>query len=172
MTGPLYQFFIEDHRRLEDLLNRAVADPDKIDAPAYEAFRRGLLKHIGMEEKILLPAAQAARGGKPLPMAEKLRLDHGALATLLVPHPSPQVISAIRAILADHNVIEESPGGLYEICEQLAGETLDDLPAKVRSAPEVSAMPHKSDPNVFEVLRRVLARAGYDFDDYADRAQK
>jgi hypothetical protein len=172
MTGPLYRFFIDDHRRLEDLLNRAAADPAQVEPASYEAFRRGLLKHIGMEEKILLPAAQQARGGEPLPTAEKLRLDHGALATLLVPHPSPQIIAAIRAILADHNVIEESPGGLYEICEQLAGERLDDLLAKVRSAPDVSAMPHKSDPNVFEVLRRVLVRAGYNFDDYADHARK
>lgn len=172
MTGPLYRLFIDDHRRLENLLNRAVSDPNQVDAASYEAFRRGLLSHIGMEEKILLPAAQQARGGKPLPTAEKLRLDHGALATLLVPHPSPQIIAAIRAILADHNRIEESPEGLYEVCERLAGEALEDLLAKVRSAPEVSAMPHKSDPNVFDVLRRVLLRAGYNFDDYAQSGRK
>lgn len=172
MAGALYQFFIDDHRRLEDLLNRAVADLDQIDTPSYEAFRGGLLKHIGMEEKILLPAAQQARGGEPLPTVEKLRLDHGALATLLVPHPSSQIIAAIRAILADHNLIEESPGGLYETCERLAEEAIEDLLAKVQSAPEVSAMPHKSDPNVFDVLRRVVARAGYDFDDYAKSAQR
>lgn len=170
MTGALHRFFTDDHRRLEELLDRAAADPDQIDTASYETFRRGLLKHIGMEEKILLPAAQAARGGDPLPTAEKLRLDHGALATLLVPHPSPQIIAALRAVLADHNLLEESPGGLYELCEALAGEALDDLLAKARSAPEVSAMPHKSDPNVFAVLRRVLARAGYDFDDYSKRA--
>lgn len=168
MTGALYRFFLDDHRRLEELLNRA-ADPDQADAAAYEAFRRGLLKHIGMEEKILLPAAQRARGGEPLPTAEKLRLDHGALATLLVPHPSPQIVAALRAVLSDHNAIEESPGGLYEACERLAGEALDDLLAQVRSAPEVSPMPHKSDPHVFDVLRRVLLRAGYNFDDYADQ---
>lgn len=65
MTGALCRFFIDDRRRLEDLLNRAAADPDKV----------------------------------------------------------------------------------------------------------VAAMPPKGDSNVFDVLRRVLARAGYSFDDCADHAQ-
>ncbi|MBI3802630.1 MAG: hemerythrin domain-containing protein [Nitrospirae bacterium] len=88
MTGPLYQFFIDDHRRLEELLNQAVAAPGRIHLSAYDAFRRGLLKHISVEEKVLLPAAQLARDGEILPMAVKLRLDHAALAALLVPPPS------------------------------------------------------------------------------------
>jgi hypothetical protein len=43
-----------------------------------------------MEEKVLLPAAQKARGGEPLQIAAKLRLDHGALAALLVPTPTAE----------------------------------------------------------------------------------
>jgi Hemerythrin HHE cation binding domain len=168
MTGPLYRFFTEDHRRLESLMNRAVADPEKIDEAAYDAFRRGLLRHIGMEEKILLPAAQAVRGG-PLPIAAKLRLDHGALAALLVPPPSPPIIAAVRAILADHDRIEESAGGLYDLCEQLLGEEVDALMAKVRSAPNIGAIPYNHDPNVLDGIRRILARAGYNWEDYSEK---
>jgi Hemerythrin HHE cation binding domain len=168
MAGPLYRYFIDDHRRLEALMNRAVADPEKIDEAAYEAFRGGLLKHISMEEKILLPAAQSARGG-PLPMAAKLRLDHSALAALLVPPPSPPILSAIRAILADHDWIEESAGGLYDLCEQSLGGEMDAVMAKVRSAPDVGAIPHNHDPNVLDAVRRILARAGYDWDDYSGK---
>jgi hypothetical protein len=58
-----------------------------------------------MEEKILLPAAQRARGGEPLPVAARLRLDHGALAALLVPTPNPTILSALRGILARHNAL-------------------------------------------------------------------
>jgi hypothetical protein len=43
MTGDLYKFFTEDHRRLEALMDRAVANPADIDQAAYEEFRRGLL---------------------------------------------------------------------------------------------------------------------------------
>jgi hypothetical protein len=169
VTGPLYRFFVEDHRRLEGLMDRAAADPGKIAAASYEAFRRGLLRHIGMEEKILLPMAQRARGGEPLPIAPKLRLDHAAIAALLVPPPSAPVIAAIRAVLRDHDEIEESPNGLYDLCEQLAGGEIDALMDRIRSAPDVGAMPLNPDPKVLEVVRRNLARAGYNFDDFLGR---
>jgi len=55
---------------------------------AYAEFRAGLLKHIALEEKILLPAAQRLNGANPLPIAAKPRLNHGALAALLVPTPT------------------------------------------------------------------------------------
>jgi Hemerythrin HHE cation binding domain len=166
MTGALYKFFTEDHRRIEALMDRAVANPADIDLAVYEEFRRGLLRHIGLEEKILLPAAREARGGEPLPMAAKLRLDHGALAALTVPPPSPPILAAIRAILADHDRLEESPGGLYDTSERLMGKKADDLLAGARRAPEVSVIPYRSDRNVLETIRRAMAKAGYDFDDY------
>ena len=55
---PLTDFLVEDHRRLEALLHQAVAH---VDQGAYAQFRAGLLRHIGMEEKILIPAAQIRR---------------------------------------------------------------------------------------------------------------
>ena len=112
-AGPVTDFLMEDHRRLDTLLQSAVAHADHVDQGAYSQFRAGLLRHIGMEEKILLPAAQRLRGGEPLLIASKLRLDHGAIATLLIPTPTAAVISMIRGILKDHNTIEEGPGGLY-----------------------------------------------------------
>ena len=47
-----------------------------------------------------------------LPLAAKPRLDHGALAALLVLTPTNSIIAAIRAILAAHNPIEEGPDGV------------------------------------------------------------
>jgi hypothetical protein len=167
MSGPLYRFLADDHTRLDTLLKRAVARPGKIDRTAYAEFRAGLLKHISMEEKILLPTAQRLRGGEPLPIASKLRLDHGALAALLVPTPTPVLIAALRAILAAHNVLEEGPGGLYEICEQLAGAEVEALLARLRAAPDVPVAPHADGPTVMEAVRRALARAEYDLGDYA-----
>jgi Hemerythrin HHE cation binding domain. len=90
MHGSLHKFFIDDHRRLEDILNRATMKPDEYEMIAYSQFRAGLLKHIKMEESILFPAVQKARGGVPLPIVAKLRLDHGAFTALLVPPPSPK----------------------------------------------------------------------------------
>lgn len=159
--GVISRFLGDDHRRLDALLARAAAQPGSIDRAAYDEFRRGLLKHIGMEEKILLPAAQRARGGEPLELAAKLRLDHGALAALLVPAPTPAIIRAIRGIIEGHNRLEEGPGGVYAICEELAGAEAQALLAQLKVAPDVPVNPCNDNPKVLIATRRALARAGY-----------
>jgi hypothetical protein len=162
MPGPLYRLLAEDHARLDGLLQSSITAAATINRAAYAEFRAGLLKHISMEEKILLPAAQRLRGGEPLAMAAKLRLDHGALAALMVPTPTPAIIAAVRAILRTHNVVEEGPGGVYECCEQLAGPEAEALLAQLHAAPEVPVAPHSDGPHVMDVVRRALVRAGYD----------
>jgi Hemerythrin HHE cation binding domain len=162
MPGKIYRYLADDHRRLDALLGRAMSDPENIDAAAYAQFRSGLLKHIGMEEKVLLPAAQKLRGGEPLPVAPRLRLDHGALAALLVPSPTAPVVAAIRAILKVHNPIEEDPGGMYDQCEELAGAEADQILRQLQNYSEVRVVPHVDGPFVIEATRRALAKAGYD----------
>lgn len=160
---PITDFLVEDHRRLEALLQQAVAPADHVDQGAYAQFRAGLLRHIGMEEKILIPAAQRLRGGEPLRIASKLRLDHGALGTLLIPTPTASVIAGIRGILNEHNILEEGPGGLYETCDELAGAEAAQLLAKLKAAPEVAVLPHSDTSTVMSTVRRAMERAGYTF---------
>lgn len=162
MPGIIHRYLADDHDRLDALLERSISDPENIDISAYAQFRSGLLKHIGMEEKILLPAAQRIRSGEPLPVAAKLRLDHGALAAMLVPTPTARVVAAIRAILKFHNPIEEDPGGMYDQCEELAGAGAEQILRQLQEAPEVRVLPHVDSPFVMEAARRALARAGYE----------
>jgi hypothetical protein len=164
MPGKIHNYLTKDHARLDALLQRAAARPDVIEPAAYAEFRAGLLRHIAMEEKILLPAAQRARGGTPLPGAAKLRLDHGALASLLVPTPTAAIVAAIRAILNEHNVVEEGSGGVYEQCEELAAGEQDEIVEALRNAPEVKVAPYNDGPTVVEAMRRALAKAGYTLD--------
>jgi hypothetical protein len=128
MSGALTNVLAGDHTRLDGLLDQAMTAGGAVDRAAYAEFRAGLLRHISLEEKILLPAAQRWQGGDPLPLAAKLRLDHGALAALLVPTPTPAIVAALRTVLVAHNALEDGPVGVYERCEQLAGtETLGCL---------------------------------------------
>jgi hypothetical protein len=161
-TGPITDFLVKDHGRLETLLQSAVAQAGSVDQGTYDQFRAGLLRHIGMEEKILLPAAQRLRGGQPLSIATKLRLDHGAIASLLMPPPSAVIIATIRAVLKVHNTIEEGPGGLYETCDELAGSEAAQLLAKLQFAPEVAVLPCSDSPAVISAVQRALERAGYE----------
>jgi hypothetical protein len=162
MSGKIHDYLSGDHERLDALLERAMSNPENIDTVAYAQFRSGLLKHIGMEEKVLLPAAQKRRGGEPLPAAAKLRLDHGALVALLVPPPTVPLVAAIRAILKAHNPIEEDPGGIYDQCEELAEAEADQILLRLQNFAEVKVVPHVDSPFVMEAARRALTRAGYD----------
>lgn len=162
-TGPITRFLVEDHRRLEGLLQSAELHGLRLPPQAYNAFRAGLLRHIGIEEKILLPAAQRFRGGNPLPIAAKLRLDHGALAALLMPSPTVVFVDMIRGILKSHNLVEEGPGGLYETCEQLAGPEVDGIMSQILAAPGVAVMAYNDGPTVLNAVQRAVERAGYEF---------
>jgi len=161
-AGQLYQFMAAEHARLDELLAQASARVSVIDTEAYEEFRKALLRHISIEEKILLPVARRRGGGRPLPVAEKLRLDHGALAALMMLAPSGSTFAAVRAVLDVHNRLEEAAGGAYEQCEELLGSELDELLVQCEAAPQVSVSPWVDSPKVVAAAKRVLLRAGYD----------
>lgn len=159
--GPLYNYLSDDHERLDALLSRAAEGKGGIDIEPYSEFRQGLLRHIGIEEKIILPAIARLQDGKQVEVAARLRLDHGALVALLVPPPTPGIIATIRSILKVHNPLEENQGGLYELIDKLAGDEADDLFEKLKTAPEVPALPHNDRPGMLDITRRAVVRAGY-----------
>ena len=141
------RYLEDDHRRMERFLNND-----------YPQFRGALLRHIGMEEKILFPAIRGVPG------LEQLHLDHGALAALLVPTPTPEILNAIRSILERHNLLEEGPNGIYRQIEKLATpEDASRILAKLQSAPPVAMNPHVDNATAMASMHAALARAGYSF---------
>lgn len=168
-AGSISGFLTQDHRRLEQLLDKAGGQTGNIDSIPYEEFRAGLLRHIGMEEKIVFPALQRAQQGRPDPPLApslasslgQLRLEHGALAALLMPPPTTAILATIREILRRHDEIEESAGGPYEVADDLLGKDAETMLASLRAAPTVTVMPHSDSPAVTATLHRALARAGY-----------
>jgi hypothetical protein len=155
------RFLAEDHRRLEQLHQTAVGSGGHVVQETYDHFRAGLLRHIGMEEKILLPAAQRWNGGTPLSIAAKLRLDHGAIAALLMPTPTADIVATLHTILEQHNLMEEGPEGLYAICDRLAGAEAEPLLTKLRRTQEPTVLPHSDTSAVLGAVHRALERAGY-----------
>ncbi len=156
MPGPVSQFLAEDHARLDALLTRAVTGPGGVDLAAYGPFREGLLRHIALEEKILLPAARTARGGEPVPQARRLRVDHGAIAALLVPTPTPEIAAEIRKILGPHNEAEEREGGLYELCDELLAAQAGALLERMRAYPPVKVARYMDGPRVCRTAEEAL----------------
>ena len=156
--GPIEQLLTDDHRRLEALLEQAAAAPPAGEgAASFEGFRAGLLRHIGIEEKILLRQSRAARHGEALPMAAELRVQHGAIASLLVPTPTPAIVAELRALLAEHNLHEEGEAGLYHQCDQLLAPHAAEIVALIHAAPAVPLAAHFDGPGVH---RTGCGRAG------------
>jgi len=132
--GPLHRFFAGDHRRLDALLERAVAGEGPLDLAAFAAFRAGILRHIGMEERALFPAARAARGGEPLAIAARL-----------------------VSVLGPHNRREEDPGGAYDAADEALGaEAAERLALSLERVPEPPLKPYNDRPEVFRHIEENL----------------
>ena len=144
----IHRFLAQDHDRLEALLRRSVTPLGDLDGEAYLAFRAGLARHIGMEEKILFAAVR--RLGEEAAPADlrRLRDDHGKLVALLVPTPTPALVKQIQAILEPHDVIEEREGGVYDACERLLGAEAGDVLQQLVDAPDVPMRPYYDGPLV------------------------
>src|SRR5262245_29009946 len=123
MFGVLYQYLSADHDSLDQLLDRAMSKPSVIDFESYSHFRKRLLRHISIEEKIVLPAITKWQHGRKPALADQLHPDHAAIVSLLVPPPSPSIILTLKSVFAVHNPLEENAGGLYDVFETLAGST-------------------------------------------------
>jgi hemerythrin HHE cation binding domain-containing protein len=160
--GPIRRFLADDHDRLDLLLRSAVTPSGEVDLVSYRAFRAGLLRHIAIEEKILFPASQRARGGRPHPAVARLHQDHGALALLLVPTPTASIVEEIRSILDGHNEIEEAAEGVYDVCDRLLGDELEAVLERLRTYPPVKLAPHLDGPGIVrraeDALRAVSRR--------------
>jgi hypothetical protein len=161
MPGVLSQYLSNDHDRLDALLTRSTAKPGIIDMKPYSEFRKGILRHISMEEKIVLPAIARWQGGQKAALAERLRLDHGAIVSLLVPLPTPSIVFTLRSIFAVHNPLEEEKGGLYELLDSMAGPETEKTLRELQSSPAVPVLPHNEKPEAIETTRLAVERAGY-----------
>jgi hemerythrin HHE cation binding domain-containing protein len=155
--GPLHRFFAADHDRLDALLRRALAGTGPIDLEPFGAFRAGLLRHIGMEEKVLFAVAREVRGGTPLALAERLRVDHGAIVALLVPTPTRALVDQLLAVLGPHNRREEEAGGVYDAADEaIAPGAAERLVEELSGFPEPPLKPYNDAPAVLKHIEENL----------------
>jgi hypothetical protein len=161
--GPIARYLSQDHARLDALLGRAVRSAGALDREAYDTFRAGLLWHIAVEEKILLPALRDALGGDP-PERRRLRIDHGALAALLVGTPSRELVGEIRSILEPHNAVEEGGGGLYARCDELLAARGAEIVERIRAYPPVKVAAYADGPRVLRTAADALAMSSKQLD--------
>ncbi len=157
--GAIRDFLEADHVRLDALLTQATSDATRIDDVAFTEFRAGLLRHIAMEEKVLLAEARRLRNSEPLPAAAQLRLDHAAIAAILAARPNAELVGELRAILEVHNLVEEGEDGVYADCERLAGDGVAALLDQLRAVPPVRLAPYAPAARIAAEIGRALRSA-------------
>lgn len=154
-AGPITRFLAEDHDRLDGLLRQATAEPGRVARGPFDLFRAGLLRHIALEEKILFREVREAGGGLA-PLLRRLRVDHGAISSLLVPTPTAELVSEIRSILGPHNELEEAPDGLYARCDALLAPHAARLLEEMRRYPPVKVAGYRDGPRVLRTAAAAL----------------
>lgn len=143
-----------DHARLHAELDAARGDP--FDEAAYDRFRRRLLRHIAIEEKVLFPAARAALGDD----ARRLKVEHAAIGMLLVPTPDRVLADELAALLSIHDAREEADAGVYARCEAAIDAAASrELAARATAFPEVRAARYVDRPGARRTVREALAAA-------------
>jgi hypothetical protein len=153
----LHSVMTGDHDRLERLLKAALSADGTIDQESYEAFRRGLLRHIGIEERVLF--VELRKRSAISDVERQLHRDHALLAALLMPPAAAPEIGLIRSILRDHDPLEEEPGGLYEKVARVAERELPHLMDRVQAFPDVPTAPHSDTPILRQSIAHLLREA-------------
>lgn len=160
VVSAIRTYLEDDHRLLSELLTHADAG-GSLDLHAFEAFRARLLRHIGIEEKLLLATVREVLG-QPIERARRIRVDHGAIASLLVPTPDVALVGEIRALLVTHDALEEGGPdgeGVYAECDRVLGARADALAERARAFPVVPAARHFDGPNVVRTAAEALRGA-------------
>lgn len=158
MPSALARYLEDDHVRLAALLGAAIADEQRFDSEAFEQFRAGLLRHIGIEEKLLLPAARR-RQGAPIAAAAILRVEHSALASLMVPTPDRALVAEVARLLERHNAREEGDDGVYAQCTALAAGEEQSLLERARKTPPPPLARHFDGAGTYRTADEALRAA-------------
>lgn len=158
MARGVTRFMEEDHAQLGRLLGRCLGPADRVDLEAFDAFRHHLLRHICIEEKVLMPRLVRAMGRAPL-FQNGLRKDHAGIAALCVPVPCREWVEDLAELLSHHQQLEENAGGFYDLIDlHLSDEA--ELRRAIADLPPLWLPPFDSGPRVRELLARVLFETG------------
>ena len=158
--GPIARFLGADHESLHGWLEASLRGGAHVDLDPFHRFRAGILRHIALEEKLLIPRATEAAGGDRPTVAEFLRVDHSAIAALLVPTPTPKIVAELRSILAHHDLREEEAGGLYDVCDRALGaQAALRLVDEMTEHPPVKLKAYNDGPRVARHMWQSVDRA-------------
>ena len=162
MNESIFQLLTDDHVRLDRLLREVAARLPVPGSEAYADFRRGLHRHISVEEEYILPAIlRLAR--RESQVVQRLRLDHRALRALVALPPAEGIVRLIGHNLLVHHAGEEQEGGLYWQAVRAMGTTAEEVLARLRAPFTDGDPPWSPAPEALREAKEAVRLAGYVF---------
>lgn len=152
MSDAITELLAAEHRQIAEWQAQARAG----DAESYQKFRGALLRHIGIEEKILILELRAV-GIEP-PMAAQLKIDHSAFVGLLVPPPDDQIFDRISELSRLHDPLEEGEEGLYPLADRHL-KNIPEILERIAQAPIPPMLKNNPDERAYIAADRLYARA-------------
>lgn len=155
----LIRWMAEDHRALRSELVSTLSGK-QVALASFDRFRHHLLWHVSVEERLVMPALIKKLGHAP-EYAAGLRKDHAGIAALCVPRPEREWVENLRDLLDEHYRVEESAGGVYELCDRLfSDDEQTELVAAIERHPAVQLGAFTEGPSVRAQLNEVLRVVG------------
>lgn len=158
MSTELVQRLLEDHASNQGKLQACVRADGTVDLERFNEFRHGLLRHIAIEETLVMPALARILGAEPV-MRKAQRREHAGIAALCVPTPSLEWIEDLRELLAHHQRVEEAPDSLHDLVAQHLADD-EALLEAVKSFPRLTLPDFAHGPRVKALLQQVMVLVG------------
>ncbi len=159
MPSRLIEQLTRDHVAIPRMLDRCLLPSGAVDLRRFDEFRRFALRHVMIEERVLMPLLERRLGRAPA-FQNAMRKDHEAIAALCVPTPDPEWIGDLRELMTYHNQVEEQPGGFYALFDQHLAAEEKAVEAAFAALPALVLPPLQRGPQVGELLREVLRQLG------------
>ncbi len=117
----LTDVLLREHRELLAMITACTRREGEVDLHAFDQYRLRQLRHVAIEEKVLLPAL-AERTPLGPAFQNGLRKDHETIVVLCVTAPDPDFVHDLQEFIAWHQRVEEQPGGLFELYQRHVGD--------------------------------------------------
>lgn len=132
-------FMMSDHRRCDEMLERAVeagaAGDCDAAATAFETFHAAITRHIAWEEDLLFPPFEAATGMSGAGPTQTMRVEHVQMRELFDQMKSAlasrdvsryrELCETLVGLLQQHNMKEEQM--MYPMLDEVLGERAGEL---------------------------------------------
>lgn len=153
------EYLTQVHRELDALLEKSLS-VQGVDKENYDAFRSGLLQHIGVEEHIVLPLVEE-RSPQRFFALKQIRLEHKAIGVLLALQPNGEIITVLRNLMQKHDFLEETDNTLYDILDECSKDDQPELLERMQAYPGLPLSEIVKAAPTLDDAKRAIYHAGY-----------